>query len=76
MLTGTFWSAADGSPALAGRMVFMAGLVAFFADLADWYLLLSVLLLSVGFPFRLPLGDLSLWIRGYSERAKAREDIV
>jgi hypothetical protein len=37
LLTGTFWYAADGNSALAGRMVFMVGLVTFFADLADRY---------------------------------------
>jgi len=38
-----------------------------------WYLLLVQLLESVDFPITLPVGDLSGWIKGKSEKAAQRK---
>ena len=40
-------------------------------SLIGWYIFTSLVLTSVDFPFRLPLGDLSTRLRGYNEKRKA-----
>jgi len=44
------------------------GVCGFIASMATWWFLLSTLLETVDFPFRLPLGDLSGWIEPASAR--------
>lgn len=66
-LTATFWLTAEGDAA-ASRMLYIAGASTFVSDMAGWYLLSALLLLSVDFPIQLPLGDLSEWIPSYSSR--------
>lgn len=68
LLTATFWLTADANSEAAGKTLFLAGAVTFGADMAGWYLLLSLLLTSVDFPIVLPLGDLSGWIKGLSQK--------
>lgn len=45
-----------------------SGAIFFVSQLLGWYLLAAQLLLSVDFPFVLPVGDLSHLVRGASER--------
>jgi len=37
-------------------------------SLIGWYIFAALVLLSVDFPFRLPLGDLSTRIKGHTEK--------
>lgn len=39
-------------------------------SLIGWYIFAALVLLSVDFPFMLPLGDLSTRIKGYTEKHK------
>lgn len=48
-----------------------AGGLCFVTCLLGWYLFIVQLLASVDFPLNLPVGDLSRFIKGASERAKA-----
>ena len=69
-LAGTYWYIAEGKVASALRLQHAAGGLAFFVCLLGWYLFLVQLLASVDFPLNLPVGDLSRFIKGASERAK------
>ena len=68
-LTGYFWKAAEGVVNM--KLLEAAGALTFVICLLGWYLFLVQLLAAVDFPLNLPVGDLSRFIRGASEKAKA-----
>ena len=68
-LAGYFWNAADG--VLNTSLLEAAGGLTFVVCLLGWYLFLVQLLAAVDFPLNLPVGDLSRFIKGASEKAKA-----
>ncbi|CAJ2513944.1 Uu.00g020630.m01.CDS01 [Anthostomella pinea] len=73
--TGAFWAlGADyaGNAHFASRLLVGAGASAFVATAAGWWILFTILLASVDFPFALPVGDLSTAIRGASERGRSQ----
>ncbi len=70
-LAGSFWQAAQGNAATALTLQHASGGLAFAASLFGWYLFLVLLLASVDFPLSLPVGDLSRFIKGASEKQKA-----
>ncbi|KAF7507442.1 hypothetical protein GJ744_010501 [Endocarpon pusillum] len=70
-LAGSFWQAAQGNSATALTLQHAGGGLAFAACLFGWYLFLALLLASVDFPLGLPVGDLSRFIKGASEKQKA-----
>jgi uncharacterized protein len=75
-LAGTFWKIAEGTPSALSTAVHAqhaAGGLYFAVALLGWYLFLVQLLASVDFPLNLPVGDLSRFIKGASEKAKAAE---
>lgn len=57
--------------ATATNWVKAGGVCGLIASLAAWWNLLSVMLTTVDFPLKLPLGDLSEWIVPGSERGKS-----
>ncbi|OQU99860.1 hypothetical protein CLAIMM_05435 [Cladophialophora immunda] len=59
LLTGSFWQAAEGRAGLASRLLIAGGAFAFVSTAVAGYLFLSQMLLTVEFPFSLPVGDLS-----------------
>lgn len=67
-LTGYFWLAAAGTP--NPTLLVATGGLTFVVSLLGWYLFLVQLLASVDMPINLPVGDLSGFIKGASERAK------
>ncbi|ETI28496.1 hypothetical protein G647_00945 [Cladophialophora carrionii CBS 160.54] len=69
-LTATFWFVAEGN-ATASRMLYLGGASFFLSCMAGWYLLFALLFIAVDFPLRLPLVDLSVWVKGYEEKKKA-----
>jgi uncharacterized protein len=74
LLAGVFWKIAEGTPealATALHAQHAAGGLAFAVALLGWYLVFVQLLASVDFPLNLPVGDLSRFIKGASEKAKA-----
>lgn len=73
-MAAVFWKIAEGTPAAlqtALGVQHAAGACAFAVSLLGWYLLFIQLLASVDFPLNLPVGDLSRFIKGASEKAKA-----
>jgi hypothetical protein len=40
-----------------------------------WYIFLSLILLAVDFPFRLPVGDLSTIVKGFSDKKTSEGDV-
>jgi len=75
LLGGTFLNAAQGNAAVAARCQEAAGAFAFVTCLCGWYILLAILLASVDFPLALPIGNLSTFIKGASERKKDSEHL-
>lgn len=67
-LAGVFWKAAQGITATTLQTT--AGALTFIVCLLGWYLFFVQLLAAVDFPLNLPVGDLSRFIKGASERAK------
>lgn len=68
-LAGYFFCAAIGEVKLV--LLTAAGALTFVICLLGWYLFLVQLLAAVDFPLNLPVGDLSGFIKGASERMKA-----
>lgn len=69
-LAGYFWKAAEGE--VKTSLLTSAGALTFVVCLLGWYLFLVQLLAAVDFPLNLPVGDLSRFIQGASEKAKAK----
>ena len=68
-LAGVFFYAAEGI--VKANLEVAAGALTFVISLLGWYLFFVQLLASVDFPLNLPVGDLSRFIKGASEKAKA-----
>ncbi|KAI0125427.1 hypothetical protein BJ170DRAFT_637550 [Xylariales sp. AK1849] len=75
LTTGAYWFLAQdyvGNAAYAAKLLVGAGACAFVTTACGWWLLLTMLLVSVDFPLSLPVGDLSTTFRGASERKKSK----
>lgn len=68
-LAGVFFKAAQGITATTLQT--SAGALTFVVCLLGWYLFFVQLLAAVDFPLNLPVGDLSRFIKGASERSKS-----
>ncbi|KAK8022229.1 hypothetical protein PG993_012996 [Apiospora rasikravindrae] len=75
-LAGAFFQTYNGAAALAGRLQVAGGAFAFLACVVGWWILLSLLLAAVDFPFQLPLGDLTSIVPGYKSRQKESTSMV
>lgn len=72
LLTASYFLAADGHIDTSNACRIAGAAFAFVASMIAWYLWFSMILESVDFPFSLPVGDLSKYIKGASEKAKAQ----
>ena len=68
-LAGVFFLAAEGI--VATTIQTTAGALTFVVCLLGWYLFFVQLCAAVDFPLNLPVGDLSRFIKGASERTKS-----
>lgn len=59
LLAGADWEKTENNFALAHRLEVGAGAACFVVSALGWYVLLSVMLDTVGSPLSLPVGDLS-----------------
>jgi len=59
LLAAAYWVLAQGMTTLGARIETAAGACAFTFCIAGWYILFAQLLLTLDFPFTLPIGDLS-----------------
>ena len=74
LLAAVFWKITEGTPEAlltATHVQHGAGGLTFVVSLLGWYLLIVQLLASVDFPLNLPVGYLSRFVKGASEKAKA-----
>ena len=71
-LAGFFFSIGEGVPNL--QLQHAAGGLTFVTALLGWYLFFVQLLAAVDFPLNLPVGDLSRFIKGASEKAAAKSE--
>ncbi|KAF4961255.1 hypothetical protein FGADI_492 [Fusarium gaditjirri] len=69
-LATAFFSVSQGKANLALKSQHAGGGILFAISLIGWYMLMSLILMSVDFPIMLPLGDLSTMIRGKSDAKK------
>jgi succinate-acetate transporter protein len=67
---------AASAASLAGRLQIAGGACAFVTSMAGWWIFFAIMLAALDFPFQIPVGDLSTMIKGASERAKAKENMV
>jgi len=72
-LAGAYWHLAQGNTATAATLQVAAGALTFVTDMLGWWIFFAILLASLDFPFQLPVGDLSRFIKGASEKAKMKE---
>jgi len=84
LLSGAYWQLANAfgngndaaAIALAGRLQKAAGAFVFVTSMAGWWIFFAIMLAALDFPFQIPVGDLSTMIKGFSEKQKAKENMV
>lgn len=59
LLVGFYWRLAVGDVQMANKLQYAAGALTFTFCMLGWYLLLSIMLQTLEFPFNLPVFDLS-----------------
>ncbi|KAJ4359855.1 uncharacterized protein N0V89_000411 [Didymosphaeria variabile] len=74
LLAGSFWEANNGNVALSGRLQKAGGAFGFVTTLFGWWIFIAIMLASLDFPFEIPVGDLSGFIKGATER-KSKESV-
>ncbi|GAB7362905.1 hypothetical protein MBLNU230_g3207t1 [Neophaeotheca triangularis] len=72
-LAGAYWHLAQGNADTATTLLVAAGAVSFISDLLGWWIFAAIMLAALDFPFQLPVGDLSRFIKGHSEKQKEKE---
>lgn len=70
LLAASYFYAADGELGISKTCRIAGGAFGFIASLIAWWLWFSMILESVDFPYNLPVGDLSRYIRGKTEKEK------
>ncbi|SMR54267.1 unnamed protein product [Zymoseptoria tritici ST99CH_3D1] len=82
LLAGAFWLLAEDfdpanptttNAATAKTCIIAAGATTFVVDMLGWYIFFAILLASLDFPFQLSVVDLSRYVKGASDKARARE---
>ena len=72
-LAASYFAGARGQMAKSNSTRIVGAAFAFAASLIAWYLWFSLILDSVDFPFSLPVGDLSKYIKGKSDKNKEHQ---
>ncbi|CAK1361529.1 Protein alcS [Cercospora beticola] len=75
-LTASYFYAADGLVALSNTTRIAGGYFSFIASIIAWYLWFSMVLESVDFPIALPVGDLTKYVKGRSEKLKSAAEMA
>ncbi|KAF2217469.1 hypothetical protein CERZMDRAFT_30407 [Cercospora zeae-maydis SCOH1-5] len=65
-------AAATSLGSKAKNEVIAAGALTFIVDMLGWYIWFAIMLASLDFPFQLPVVDLSRFVKGASDKAKAK----
>jgi len=69
-LSGSYWQVANGNTALAGTLQKTGGAFLFVTSASGWWIFLAQMLAAIDFPIQIPVGDLSTYIKGASQRQK------
>jgi hypothetical protein len=72
-LAGAFWHNTQGDSGKGLKLQHAGGALAFVICLLGWYLFTVLVLAAVDFPLQLPVGDLSGYVKGASDRRAAKE---
>jgi len=75
-LAAANWHAALGNAVVAGKLQVAAGAFAFVTCADGWYLFAAIMLAALDFPFSLPVGDLSRFIKSATQRKRMAEGEV
>ena len=75
LLAAAVWHTALGEAyaQTAKTEIIAAGALTFVTDMLGWYIFFAILLASLDFPFQLPVVDLSRFVKGASDKRKAKE---
>lgn len=76
LLTAAYFHAALGNAGTAYNCQVAAGAFTFVTIVLGWYLFFVIMLAALDFPFQLPVGDLSRFIKGASEKKRQKEHEV
>ncbi|KAF2433583.1 GPR1/FUN34/YaaH-class plasma membrane protein [Tothia fuscella] len=76
LLGGAYFQLANGNTAMAGKLQVAAGAFTFCTCAFGWWIFFAIMLAALDFPFQLPVGDLSGYVKGYSEKKKLQESNV
>ncbi|KAG9251372.1 GPR1/FUN34/yaaH family-domain-containing protein [Emericellopsis atlantica] len=74
-LAASFFAASKGKLGLSLTLQHAGGGVLFAVSMLGWYIFFAQVLLSVEFPFALPLGDLSTLVSGRSIRTHGKSEV-
>ncbi|KAF2443270.1 hypothetical protein P171DRAFT_58848 [Karstenula rhodostoma CBS 690.94] len=75
MLAGSYFEANNGNLARSHNLQIAGGALAFVTTLFGWWIFIAIMLASLDFPFEVPVGDLSGFIKGATEK-RARSESV
>lgn len=75
-LSGSFFAVAQGHAARAQTLQHAGAAILFVISLLGWYIFLAQVLLSVDFPFGLPVGDLSTVVRSKADKTRVPDEKV
>lgn len=70
--TGAYWHLAAGNGDLGTKLQIASGAFLFLAVSAAWWIFFAQMLASVEFPFEIPVGDISHFIKPLSEVKAAK----
>lgn len=75
LLAAAYWHLAMGEAyaSMAETEVLTAGALTFVVDMLGWYIFFAIMLAALDFPFQLPVVDLSRYVKGASDKAKAKQ---
>lgn len=74
LLSGSYFNAALGKLTLARNCQIAAGAFTFVTIILGWYLFFVIMLAALDFPFQLPVCDLSVYIKGASEKRREKKE--
>lgn len=74
-LSGSFFAVAHDQPDMAITLQHAGAALLLVVSFLGWYIFISLILLSVEFPYVLPLGDLSTVIRSKPQKTEVEEQV-
>ncbi|CAK4031258.1 GPR1 FUN34 -class plasma membrane [Lecanosticta acicola] len=75
-LAASYFYGADGLASMSSTTRIVGAAFAFVASMIGWYLWFSLILEAVDFPVVLPVGDLTKYVKGRSEKVKNEREMA